>query len=79
MAGRGNCRRTTAACTGSTQGREVEEREVQQTMPMCRHVNLTPDRMGGSMERQLCELRQLMCDQNRLLEELLRVTREQNG
>lgn len=80
MAGRGNCRRTAAACTSAAQVREAEEREERQTMQMCRHVNPLPvaGRCFGT-ERQLCVLQQLMCEQNRLLSELLQAVRERNG
>jgi len=80
MAGRGNCRSAAAARTGGAQVREAEEREAQQTMQMCRHVNPLPTTGGcRGVERQLCELQQLMCQQNRLLGELLQVMRERNG
>ena len=76
MAGRGNCRRTTAACNGGEQERTVEEREAEQTMRMCRHVHPLPTDVGcGGMERQLCDLQQKMDCQNRLLAELVQLLR----
>lgn len=77
MAGRGNCRRTAAACTDGVRTGAAEEREVRQEMPMCRHVHSLPT--DGGTERQLCELQRLLCEQNRMLCELLRVIRERNG
>ena len=71
MAGRGNCRSTSATCT---HGVRAEEQEARQEMPMCRHVHTLP--ASGGMELQLCQLQQLMCQQNRMLCELLRVVRE---
>lgn len=80
MAGRRNCRRTTAACNGETQERAVEEQEVQQTMRMCRHVHPLPTDVGcGGMERQLCDLQQKMDCQNRLLAELVQLLRAKNN
>lgn len=79
MAGRRTCRGTAAACADGTQGNAVEEREGQ-TMPMCRHVHPIPTHAGcRSIERQLCDIQQLMCAQNRLLSELLQAMRERNG
>lgn len=75
MAGRRNCRGTATACTRVV--REAEEGEVRQEMPMCRHVHPLPT--DGGTERQLCELLQLTCEQNRMLGELLQVMRGRNG
>ena len=77
MAGRRTCRRTTAACTREARAGVTEEREEQREMPMCRHVHPLPSDRG--VERQLCELQRLMCEQTRMLSELLRETRGRNG
>ena len=74
MAGRRNCRGTAAARTDGAQTSAAAERE-EQTIPMCRHVHSVPN----GMERQLCELRQLVCEQNRILEEVLRAVQEQRS
>ena len=79
MAGRGNCRGTGTACTEGVRAGAAEEREVRLEMPMCRHVNPLPTGGCRGVERQLCELQQLMCQQNRLLCELLQAMRERNG
>ena len=80
MAGRRNCRSTAAACTDGAQGSAVEEREGQQVMPMCRHVNPLPTTGGcRGVERQLCDIQRLLYQQNGLLAELLQVMRERNG
>lgn len=82
MAGRGNGRGRSAACTDGVRA-GAEEREVRQEMPMCRHVHSLP--ANGGMERQLCQLQQMLCEQNRMLCEqnrmlceLLQIVRERN-
>ena len=79
MAGRGNCHRTGVPSAGEAQGNTVEKQETQQTMRMCRHVHTMPAYGGVGVERQLSEVQRLMCEQNRILAELLRAVREQNG
>lgn len=78
VGGRGTCRRTAAACTDGTRSRAAEEREVPQTMPMCRHVNSVFSN-GGSMERQLCDIQRMMNQQTALLMELLQAVREKQN
>ena len=78
MAGRRNCRRTAAACTDAAQVSEREERGAQQTMQMCRHVNPLPTAGCNGMERQLCDIQRLMCQQNAMLTELMQMLRDRN-
>lgn len=79
MAQRRGCRRNvgrTAVCAAQeetgTAIRAVEE------MPMCRHVN-TIDRRNDCccMERQLCQISQMLDAQGRMLAELLQEVRGQ--
>lgn len=47
-------------------------------MPMCRYVNSVGRSFGCSnMERQLCQISQMLDQQGRMLAELLREVREQ--
>lgn len=79
MAGRQRFRNNSGTATACVQ----QERQAVSTqsqepaeMPMCRHVNLNHAAMGcGGVEQQLCELNRVLAEQNRILWELVQVTR----
>ncbi len=77
MAKRRGCRRT----VGRIAGCPVQEEtgpvvQTAEEMPMCRYVNTVGRSFGcSSMERQLCQISQMLDEQSRVLAELLREVR----
>lgn len=80
MAGRRSCRERNG-CTNAVRAEGViaQENREQEAMRMCRHVNPLPGAQSGSLDRRLCELQQLMYQQNRMLAELLQAMQGRNG
>lgn len=57
-----------------------ETQELEEDMPMCRHVNPISTTIGCcTVEKQLWELNQVLDYQNKILVELLQAVRERNG
>lgn len=80
MAGRRSCReRNGCANAVRAEGVVAREGEEQAAMRMCRHVNPLPGAGNGCLDRRLCELQQLMYQQNRMLAELLQAMQGRNG
>ena len=80
MATRRGCRRNGSRPAGKAVREEPETavQAAEETMPMCRYVNSVGRSFGCSnMERQLCQISQMMDQQGRMLAELLREVREQ--
>ena len=80
MAKRCGCRRNSGRLAGNVvrEGPATAVRAEEETMPMCRYVNSVGRSFGCSnMERQLCQISQMLDQQSRMLAELLREVREQ--
>lgn len=80
MAKRCGCRRNGGRPAGNAVREEpaTEVRAEEETMPMCRYVNSVGRSFGcNNMERQLCQISQMLDQQGRMLAELLREVREQ--